>query len=174
MLPQLRWALAAVVVLGLGCLIGRLSAPQVDVSAVRAAVEKDLTAALAGDASGLTTDFQRQLRANLDNWNARIRAEARLENQRLVEEVAESLGTAQQQDRESILAFLNRTEQKRQAEYVSLRRSLETVALVADDKFQRTETELGALASYAQVQLLSDHSNQPFDQLNHSNNKTPQ
>jgi hypothetical protein len=54
-----------------------------------------------------------------------------------------------------------RTEKQNKAEHLSLRRAVETVAVVADDKFQETDSRLGRLASYTEAQLIPTRAAQP-------------
>jgi hypothetical protein len=172
--PWLKWAMAAVVVLGLGYLSGRVSAGRMDsrtraslAAAVRQEVEDavraDFQAALSGAPEIMNTDFRRRLRADLDDWSTRSTANSKAETQRLLLRFAETYNANRQRDQQAVLTWFDRAEQKHDAEYISLRRAVETVAVVADDKFQRTETQLGELASYAEARLISDKSDRPFN-----------
>jgi len=192
--PALGWGMAALFALGLGVGIGRYSAPAPDLQALRLAVEQplrqsmaaqvkeqvqnelqaDWIAALRGRPQVLTTDFRRDLRAGLEQWTARAAAAATEENQRLLIGLTDAYRAERQQDRQATLTLFDRAERARQAEYVSLRRAVETVAVVADDKFQRTATELGQLASYAQAKFnpsLSDEYLTPSTQNNLQENQ---
>jgi hypothetical protein len=174
--PALKWAWAALLVLGLGYGIGRFSTPSANPEEIRSAIEKPLRAALVADIkqqvqdelrsdwqailSGnpevLNTDFRRQLRAELDLWSAKTLADSTTENQRFLADFADTYSAYRQQDQQATLTLFNQAEQKRRADYVNLRRALETVAVVAADKFQRTETQLGQLASYAQASSVAE------------------
>jgi hypothetical protein len=192
--PALGWGIAALFALGLGFGIGRFSAPTPDLRAFRLAVEEplrqslaaqvkqqvqndlqaDWVAAVRGSPQVLTTDFRRDLRAGLEQWTARAAAAATEENQRLLIGLSDAYRAERQQDRQATLTLFDRSERARQAEYVSLRRAVETVAVVADDKFQRTANELGQLASYAQAKFnpsLSDEYFTPSTQNNLQENQ---
>jgi Sigma-70 region 2/Putative zinc-finger len=189
--PVLRWALAALLVLGLGYAIGRRSAVRTDRQALQAALEPALRASLAdsvrqqvrqelradwhaalgGNSQAIDTEFRRQLRADLEHWRAQTVASSRAESEELLRSVTEMYHAARQRDQQAIITLLDRAEQKQEAEHISLRRALETVAVVADDKFQRTDTELGQLASYAAAQLISDKPTKPIDPVNLRNQK---
>jgi len=180
--PALGWGIAALFALGLGFGLGRSSAPAPDLRALRLAVEEplrqsltaqlkqqvqtdlqaDWLAALRGSPQVLTTDFRRDLRAGLEQWTARATAAATEENQRLLIGFTDAYRAERQQDRQATLTLFDRSERARHAEYVSLRRAVETVAVVADDKFQRTATELGQLASYAQAKFNPSLSDEYF------------
>jgi hypothetical protein len=189
--PVLKWGLAAAVVLGLGFSLGRLSAPVVDPAAIRVAVEQslrtsltaqvkqqiqdelrsDLRAAVRGRPESLNTDFRRDLRAGLDEWKELTLASANAESQKLLLDFNDGYRANRQQDHKAILTLFDRLEQKRQTEYLSLRRAVETVAVVADNKFQRTENELGQLASYAQTRFTLDPSDESNESLTPANQK---
>jgi hypothetical protein len=169
-LRVLKWAAAALVVLGLGYGVGHASRGGADsglrdslVSAVKQQVQQDFRAdwqaVLTGAPESLNTDFRRQLRADLQQWSARTVAASQTESQKLLLGFAETYNANRQQDQEAMLTLFDRAEQDHQAQHLSLRRALETVAVVADDKFQRTENQLGELASYAEAKLISDKTN---------------
>jgi hypothetical protein len=184
-LPALKWALAALVVLGLGYAIGRVSGMRTDAlepalraslvdavkQQVRDEIRADWQAVLANSPDAVNTDFRRQLRSDLDQWSARTVAASRAESQHLLLGFADTYSANRQQDHQTFLTLFDRANQKRQAEYVSLRRALETVAVVADDKFQRTDSELGQLASYAEARFVSDKTSEPFEPATQSNRK---
>jgi len=167
--PVLRWALAALVVLGLGYVLGHAPLSQANtvsvspaiVSALREQLQtelrSDLESALAGSPETLNTQFRRQLRAELDLWRADSVAAAKAEARDVLVGFANSYAA----DRQNMLTLFERSEKKEQAEHLSLRRALETVAVVADDKFQRTENQLGRLASYTEARMLPARATQP-------------
>ena len=174
--PVLRWALAASLVLGVGFASGRLSAPALDPAAIRTVVEQplrasltaelrqqihdelkaDWLAALRGNEESLDTGFRRELRAGLEQWTTKAAATASEDTQRLLAEMTEAYRADRRQDRQAILTLFDRSEQAHQAQYLSLRRAVETVAVVADDKFKRAASELGQLASYTQAKFTAD------------------
>jgi hypothetical protein len=167
-----RWAAAAVVLLGLGFGIGVAFASGAYRKALTAAVEEktrdalqaqvqqwvrgqiqsDWQAALSGRPEQLNTDFRRQLRAGLEQWSLRTAAASSAESQRLVAEFSENDSATRERDQQAIATWLNQAEQTRRADYVDLRRLVETVAVVAADKFQRTDHQLGQLVSYTDLE----------------------
>lgn len=191
MQPALKWGLAAALALGFGFGFGRWSAPVPDPAAIRAAVEQslrtsltsqlkeqvqddlraDLSAAFRGSPETLNTDFRRDLRAGFDEWRGLTLATANTDARKLLLDFSEGYRANRQQDHRAILTLFDRMEQQRQNEYLSLRRAVETVAVVADNKFQRTENELGQLASYAQAQFSPDPLNEPNERLTPANTK---
>lgn len=169
--PALRWAAAAVIVLSLGFGAGRLTAPTVDPDALRAELEQSLRLALQSQAqqlrdefrndwqAALTTrpadnNFQRDLRGGMAQWSDEILASANAGSQRLMAGFLESYQAHQRQQQQAVLALFERAEERHATEHADLRRAVETVAVVAADRFDRTETQLGTLASLAQASLI--------------------
>jgi anti-sigma factor RsiW len=190
--PALKWALAALVVLGLGFGIGRVSAsrsytpeqmrealePSLKASLltelrqqVQQEIRQDWQAAITGGPAANETPFRRELRAGVERWTARAIQASAADTDRLLQDWAERYQIEQREKDQVIAALFATLEQKYRTEHVGLRRALETVAVVADDKFQRTETQLGQLASLAQAQFISDDADasvKPLN-LNHTN-----
>ncbi len=174
--PVFKWALAALVVLGLGFAIGRRSVPAPDLEAVRAAIEPEIRTALASDikqqvlnevvadwqaalgghAGDLRTEPRRQLRLAADQWTARTVADSTAETQRVLLDLAEEIQANRREDRATLLALFEQAERQRQLDFVNLRRAVETVAVVADDKINRTDSQLGEFVSYVQNRSLWD------------------
>ncbi len=139
-LPALRWAAAAAIVLATGFLAGRLSAPPpVNTAALRAELKQEFSAQL-----------QESLAASRD------------ETQQTLETITAAWATARQQDQQTTLALLQRAEQNRQLDFATLRRDLETVALVGETGLRTTRNQLARLASY-----------DPTDNPNHPSNPNP-
>ncbi len=189
--PTLKWALAALVVLGLGFMVGRVSLARTDRKAWRAALEPELRASLAGAVQqqvqrefladwqavltggpeAMATDFRRRLRSDLELWKAHTVEASKAESERLLVGFVETYHANRRRDQAAVLTLFDRAEEQHRAAHLDLRRALETVAVIADDKFQRTESELGQLASYAEAQFISDKSNTPFAPVNSLNSK---
>jgi anti-sigma factor RsiW len=168
-----KLALAALLVLGMGVGIGRLTMPRPNLEALRAAIEPalraslvrdlksqmqeelraDWQAALDADAPALNTLFRQQLHSSLEQWRGKAAAASRAETQGLLLRFAQTAQANREEDLQAVLTVLERADQRYQAEQISLRRALETVAVVADDQFQKTESQLGQLASYTEAQF---------------------
>ena len=123
----LKWAAAAVLVLGIGLAAGRLSAPQLDTTKLRADV-----------ASTLRQEFQSDLRA--------VTAAAEARTQRQLDELAQAWITGRAEDRQASLALYDRAQTDRKADYTRLRRDLETVAIHAELRLDTTERALDEIA----------------------------
>src|SRR5206468_4849144 len=159
----LKWAVAAMFVLGAGFGLGRLSkSTRIDLQQLQAELlpslrqhlqqefRVDLQTALGSSENQATNEFQRALRTTFAEWKIAQQAAVKAESGQLLENLAESIDSARLEDRQTTLALLQRLEQQSVAAYAGLQRKLETVAVVADRRVQQTENELGQLISYAQ------------------------
>ncbi len=175
---MVKWALAALVLIGIGFSFGRFSTPHVDLQQLQAAVEGSLRTTLVGTVrqevqaqlladwktalsstpSATPTPFQRELRKEMSEWVGQRLAAAALGQQQVLTEFAAGIQQTRAQDQQTWLTLLAQAEERHDTEHLGLRRALETVALVAADKFQRTESELGQLASLTQANWTSEAS----------------
>lgn len=129
---SIRWAAAAALVLGLGWLGGRLSAPALpDARQLRAELEPALK-------QELQAEFQSKLSAALETADAK-------HQERLVE-LVQAWAVAREQDQQTTLALLQQADRQRRADCAALRRDLETVAVVAQDAIGTTQHQLTQLA----------------------------
>lgn len=64
---------------------------------------------------------------------------------------SQELQTARETDRKQVIVMLKDIEQQRLADYVQLRKDLETVAVVADEKLTKTERVLSQANLFAQT-----------------------
>jgi anti-sigma factor RsiW len=161
----MKWGMAAMFILGLGFALGagqlhrssRIDAQQLrrDVAAevreqVRQEIKTDLRAAVASSDADATNEFRRELRAAFDEWGSRQNATAQAQTQRLVAALTQLIASGRAEDRQTMLSLLRSLEQQNLAAFALLKKNLETVAVVADNRFLQTETQLGQLISYAQ------------------------
>jgi anti-sigma factor RsiW len=158
---QLKWALAALVVLALGVGWGRLSGPKAPDTArlsaellptLQAELRKDLAAqlqaAIKADRSEPINSLRLELGQDLDQRSTRTLAAAHAETRRLLGEVIQTWAAAREQDQQATLALYDRAEQQRKADLAWLRRDLETVAVFTDARLQSAQQEIGQLADY--------------------------
>jgi hypothetical protein len=117
-----RWAAAAGLVLGVGFLVGRASAPAVDTAQLR---------------TELRQEFASQLQKSMDA--------SRGETREALGTLARAWTEARREDQQSTLSMLQRAEQNRQADFASLRRDLETVAVVGEQGLLNTRNQLARL-----------------------------
>jgi anti-sigma factor RsiW len=162
-----KWGVAALFVVGLGFALGagrfyRLG--QFDAQKLRAEVtdevreklreemQTDLRAMVASSDADATNAFRRELRAAFNEWADRHQAGAQAETERLVAGLTQLVASGRAQDRQTMLALLRSLEQQNLAAFALLKKNLETVAVVADNRLFQTETQLGQLISYARPQ----------------------
>ena len=100
-LPAIRWAAAAMLMLGLGFGLSRMTAPQVDVAAVQAQVRAELAA-----------ELKQQMQQNMEQFTAK------LDRQRVEEQ-------------QQIVQTLRQMETQRLADLASLRYDMESLAMSA-------------------------------------------
>lgn len=126
--PVIQWAAAAGVVFALGLGVGRgLSPGRMDVSKLQGEMIATMEPVL----------------------RERIRAEVAQDYRALMAQNVAAWTTARQEDQETYLAMLQRLDQQRRADDAALRKDLETVAVVAEDRLLSTQVKLGQLVSYA-------------------------
>ncbi|MEW6156100.1 MAG: zf-HC2 domain-containing protein [Verrucomicrobiota bacterium] len=162
----MRWAAAAVFVLGVGFGLGRLTIAAPDVEKLRAAIvsplkeelhaeirremRADLEAALSANPSQADTEFRKNLQNGLSEWAARAAAASAGETQKLLADFARSYESARTEDRQAMLAVLKKMEQQRLADLANLRAAIETVAVVAENRLLNTQEQIGQLVAYQQ------------------------
>src|SRR6476661_3601579 len=121
--PLLKWALAALLVLGLGFGLGRVTArDRVEQAALRQSIELAVRASV-------QTDLAKALQETRDEQsNALARTELRLaqatqtQSERLWQNVLDTLASARAEDAQAIRAALQQTEDRHDAEIVSVRK----------------------------------------------------
>jgi predicted RNA-binding Zn ribbon-like protein len=141
-----RWAAAAAIALGAGWAGGRLSAPAgVSPEQVRA----ELLPALRQE---LRQDFETQLASSL-------RAADNRTDDKLVE-LAEAWARAREDDKQATLALYQKLDRQQRLDTATLRRDLETVAVVAESAIGDTRDKLTQLAVNS---LASPSSSSPLE-----------
>mgnify|MGYP001004225086 CR=1 FL=1 len=128
--PLLRWAVAAVILLGAGLLAGRLTSPRIDTD--RLAVE-----------------FEQRFRAELQAATAAIQAES----DRRLEGLAEALALARAHDQQTALALYQQAEVQRKTDLAWLRRDIEVLALNAEERLDTAQLGLSQLAAVSETLL---------------------
>jgi hypothetical protein len=159
--PLLKWGMAAALVLGLGFGLGRVSSPG-DLGKIRAALvpelrqqlqqefEADWQAALAANPAGVTNEFRRQLRGGVEQFAANHLEASSAETQRFLTDFVQSYNATRAEDHQALLALFQEADQRRRADDASLRKALETVAVVAEGRLDNAQQEIGQLAAYTQ------------------------
>jgi len=123
--PLLKWGIAAVLTLMVGFGAGRLVSPAAaDTRALRTSLKSEIRAEL-------LTELKQQQDRELAAY--RLNAEEKLA-----------------QDNKLILSALGKLDADRQADYASLRKELETVAVLTQDSLQQAQQQIVTLASLSQ------------------------
>lgn len=167
--PILKWGLAALFLIMVGYGIGRLSVAASNVEALRAAIEKPIRSSLRAELreelgaqlrqewessfrlaqTRLGDEFKKQLEQTAASAVARSTAQT----ERLLAEFARNNAENRSDDQQLIFAALRQFEAKRVADLQSLRKELETVAVLTEDRLQEAQGQIVRLAAYTQPSL---------------------
>ncbi|MEK7686309.1 MAG: zf-HC2 domain-containing protein [Verrucomicrobiota bacterium] len=168
--PILKWGMAALFLIMVGYGIGRLSVAASNVETLRAAIEKPMR-------SSLRTELREELGAQLrQEWESSLRlahirlgdevqrrleqtaasavARSTVETERLLAELARNNAENRSDDQQLIFAALRQFEAQRVADLQSLRKELETVAVLTEDRLQEAQGQIFRLAAYTQPSLI--------------------
>jgi anti-sigma factor RsiW len=153
LISGLKWAAAAALIMAIGFGLGRLSQPsgerlnqliaQQVKQQVPGAVRTDLLTALAESDSQTPNAFSQQLHRALAA--AVDHGLPAAERQRLVQETLQAVQWKQDENQRIIFAALKQIQQQDEANYLSIRRDLETAASVAESDLQRNQEQLSQL-----------------------------
>jgi hypothetical protein len=141
--PLVKWAAAAALVLATGVGIGRLTSATPDVRQMRAALEPEIR-------QHLRQEFTQLLRQELDKNVSATLAASNEQTKQLLTEFAKAVETKRTEDNQTIYAALNRLESQRVADYVSLKKDLDTVAIMTEAGLRHTQQQLVQLADYSE------------------------
>jgi len=141
--PMVKWAAAAAIVLAAGFGVGKVTSANPDVQQVRAAIEPEIR-------QQLRQEFAQLLRDQLDKTASATLIASGEQTKQLVEDFAKALETKRAGENRAIYAALNNLDSQRLADYVSLKKELDTVAVLTDASLRRTQQQLVQLADSAQ------------------------
>ena len=148
--PYLKWALAAILVLSLGILVGRLSAPKpISVADLRSQVEASVRASIQSELQVALDEFQTQTANALQAAEVRVLNASAGDKQQLWREMLQMLNTTRAADNRALLARLEQLEDRQDAQIVGVRKDLETLASTADEEIRDARLKLFQLASSA-------------------------
>jgi hypothetical protein len=139
----LRWAAAALLMLGLGVVAGRVSSPSIDPRAVRAAIEPAIR-------RELRAEFAQLLREQLRKSSMETLAASSTQTRELLGDFAKAYEQNRAEDAQALYSELARMDTQRLTDLASLKRDLDTVAVFSDTGFRQTQRQLLNLASYTQ------------------------
>jgi len=140
MRPLLKWAAAVVLFAGIGFAVGRISAPvSASPEQLRAAIEPKMR-------QELRQEFAQMLRQELDKSASATLAASRLQSRQMLTEYAGKIESARAEDNSILSAALDRLDSQQAEDYVSLKKQLDTVAVLTDAGLRRTENQMVELA----------------------------
>jgi hypothetical protein len=136
-MPVLKVAAAVALLVAVGFGLGRVSSREGSgLAAMRAELAHDFERKLELARSNLAEQLQRQQREAIDAAMTETLRAAITDSQGRLADYAASAETARLQDYETVLAGLRRIDTAREADYASLRKELETVAVLTQAGFQ--------------------------------------
>jgi hypothetical protein len=149
----LKWAVAAAIILLLGFGVGRQTAPsptklKLEVLAeVREQLKADLIAATAPAYVRTLNGFQSQLRSNMQANLIAPGTTAAREQQQALNSFVQMVQNKQDENQRAVLLLLRNIEQQHTADYIALRKDLETAVSAADTDLQLNSQRLTRLAA---------------------------
>ena len=156
-------AAAAVLLIAAGYATGRLSGPRPpDMEQIRAAIEPAIRQELLAETKqylqlGLANGYVRirdelsqQYRSDLNRVALQTVATSNAVTNELLTELIESINEAQNQDRQWVVAALDRIESNRLQDRNQFSNALATFALQTEDELMRTKQDVAHVLSYAQ------------------------
>ncbi|MFH1883423.1 MAG: hypothetical protein ABIL62_12010 [Planctomycetota bacterium] len=156
-------AAAAVLLIIAGYATGRLSAPRPpDAEQLQAALEPAIRRnlldemeqywqlALTSSYAQLKDELSQQYRSDLNQFAAYTLAASGAATNQLLEELIESINTAQTQDRQWVAAAFEQIELNRLRDNVQLSNAFATFAVQTEDELLRTKQDMAQLLSYTQ------------------------
>ncbi len=155
-----RWAAAAVLLMGFGLGIGRVWAPDVEAlrESLEASIGEELREELAADVQASTRALQAQVRddlyehlcADFNDLAAQTVRAASAVTGHYLNEFARSVEAARAEDRQAIGLVLGNLEFRRLSDRALLQNGLETLATVTEDEFLRTREDMVRLAVFSE------------------------
>jgi hypothetical protein len=148
--PLLRWAAAAALIIGIG--VGRFAMPATaNVGKIRAAIEPEIR-------QQLLQELTQLLRTELDRTASATLAASGEQAKRWVEDYAQALEGRRTEESRAVYTALNTLKSQHLADFVSLKKDVDTVAVLTDAGLRRAQQQLVQLADYTQP---ASNSNSP-------------
>ena len=148
--PLVRWAAAAALMIAIGFGVGRFATPATaNAGKIRAAIEPEIR-------QQLRQEFTQLLRDELDKAASATLAASGEQAKHWVQDYALALETKRSEDSQAINAALNKLQSQLLADFVSLKKDVDTVAWWTDAGLRRARQELVQLADYTQPANISN------------------
>jgi len=148
-----KWALAAALVLCAGFGLGRLTTPRAAtlkaeaLAQLQQELKTDLLAASAPGEQPLRSDFEKALRANFESALARAVATTNAEPRQAFQDALQKVQHQQEENQHALLVLLERVQQQHTADFIALRKDLETAVSTADNDLKLNSRRLTELAA---------------------------
>ena len=183
----LRWGIAALLVLGIGILIGRTTYPGIDkVALIReiipqiqeAIVNKSkLEPSAAIEAQALVklkSEFLSEITQAYQEQTATIAAKLVADHQeKSIAQLIEMLDRRQTANFAYLTTYLENLEKQYDASLISIRKDLETLALTTENEFWKSRRNISQLASMTQIISPQDANHPTVPQNEKSSNSNP-
>jgi Putative zinc-finger len=135
--PVFKWAAAAAVFLLAGFSVGRLTSASADVEKVRAVLEPQMQ-----------QELVKMLHQELDKTASATLAASGEQTKALLANYATAFETKRAEDNDAIFSALDKLDSQRIADYLLLKKDVDTVAVNADAGLRSAEQQLIQLADY--------------------------
>ncbi|PYM10435.1 MAG: hypothetical protein DME18_16280 [Verrucomicrobia bacterium] len=141
--PLLKWAAAAAIVLAAGFGAGRLTSATADLAKIRAGIEPQIR-------QQLRQEFAQRFRDELEKSASATLAASTEQTRQLLAEFAKAVEVKRTEDYQAFNAALDKLESQRLADFVALKKDVDTMAVLTDAGLRRAEQQLVQLADYTQ------------------------
>jgi len=138
--PWLKWAAAVVLFVGVGFSAGRFSTPgSADPQKLRAEIGSELR-------QQLRAELMQTMQEELKKSAAATLVASREQSRQMLVDYAAKTESTRSEDNSVISAALDRLDSQQTEDYVSLKKQLDTVAVLTDAGLRRTENQMVELA----------------------------
>jgi hypothetical protein len=150
-LPVIKWAAAALLVLGVGFMLGwRSHNPEREFAAWRQQLKSEWQGDFRQSAAQLQTDLETSQKAAATELASRVLDYSRKAIEQYAQQFARNYETTRQTESALVWDRLQALEDQRAEDYSALRKDLETLALTAAGEFWKTRRQLGGLIELAE------------------------
>ena len=141
--PLIKWAAAAAIVLAAGFGVGRITSATADAEKVRIAIEPEIR-------QQLRREFVQLLRDELQKTTSTTLTGSMEQTRQLLGQFANAIEAKRTEDSQAISAALNKLESQRVADFVSLKKDVDMMAVLTEAGLRRAQQQLVQLADYTQ------------------------
>src|SRR5438445_2909699 len=141
--PLIKWAAAASIVLAAGFGVGRITSTTADAEKVRIAIEPEIR-------QQLRREFVQLLRDELQKTTSTTLTGSMEQTRQLLGQFANTIEAKRTEDSQAISAALNKLESQRVADFVSLKKDVDMMAVLTEAGLRRAQQQLVQLADYTQ------------------------